>query len=103
MGPRPLDRNLARYETLRSAIRKKNELVIHRWRPANWTYLLGFRKQEQGQNAVEIPKFDALIEEWEKRIAKLRDLKHQDPATVKEVHSLLEVRSSMFDVSGSRA
>ena len=50
---------------LRSAIRKKNELFFHRWRPENWTYLFGFRKQEQGQNAVEIPQFDPLIAEWE--------------------------------------
>jgi glucose/arabinose dehydrogenase/lysophospholipase L1-like esterase len=90
------------YENLRRAILKKNELFFHRWRPANWTYLLGFRKQEQGQNAVELPKFDPLIEEWEGRIAKLRDLKRQDPAAVKVVRSLFEVRSSMFDVSGSR-
>ena len=77
------------FELLRAAIRKKNELFFHRWRPENWTYLFGFRKQEQGQNAVEIPRFDPLIEEWEKRIAKLRDLKHQDPATVTEVQGLL--------------
>ena len=76
-------------QILRSAIRKKNELFFHRWRPANWTYLLGFRNGEQGQNAVELPKFDPLIAEWEARIAKLRDLKHQDPATVKEVQALL--------------
>jgi glucose/arabinose dehydrogenase len=73
---------------LNAAIRKKNELFFHRWRPANWTYLLGFRKGEQGQNAVELPQFDPLIAEWEARIAKLRDLKHQDPATVKEVSEL---------------
>jgi glucose/arabinose dehydrogenase len=79
---------------LLNAIRKKNELFFHRWRPANWTYLFGFRKYEQGQNAVEIPKFDPLIEEWERRIAKLRDLKHQDPATVKEVTELLGKTSS---------
>jgi len=76
-------------QALRSAIRKKNELFFHRWRPENWTYLFGFRKYEQGQNAVEIPKFDPLIAEWEARIAKLRDLKHPDPATVKEVQALL--------------
>lgn len=77
------------FQLLRSAIRKKNELFFHRWRPANWTYLLGFRKHEQGQNAVELPKFDPLIAEWEARIAKLRDLKHQNKATVKEVAALL--------------
>ncbi|MBI3851457.1 MAG: HEAT repeat domain-containing protein [Verrucomicrobia bacterium] len=81
--------NKAGHKALLNAIRKKNELFFHRWRPENWTYLFGFRKHEQGQNAVEIPKFDPLIAEWEARIAKLRDLKHQDPATVKEVQELL--------------
>jgi len=97
--------NAKREEPLRAAIRKKNELFFHRWRPANWTYLFGFRKQEQGQNAVEIPKFDPLIEEWEKRIAKLRDLKHQDPATLKEVSELttLNVQHSTFNVQRSTA
>ncbi len=77
------------YQTLNSAIRKKNELFFHRWRPENWTYLFGFRKGEQGQNGVEIPRFDPLIAQWDARIAKLRDLKHQDPAMVKEVQDLL--------------
>ena len=72
-------------DSLLQLIRKKNELFFHRWRPANWTYLFGFRKQEQGQNSVEIPKFDPLIAEWDARIAKLRDLRKQDPATVAEV------------------
>lgn len=80
-------------EILRSAIRKKNELFFHRWRPANWTYLLGFRKHEQGQNAVELPKFEPFIAEWEARIAKLRDLKNQDAATVKEVQQLFAAES----------
>ncbi len=74
---------------LNSAIRKKNELFFHRWRPENWTYLFGFRKGEQGQNGVEIPRFDPLIAQWDARIAKLRDLKQQDPAMVKEVQDLL--------------
>lgn len=77
------------YDLLNAAIRKKNELFFHRWRPANWTYLFGFRKHEQGQNSVEIPKFDPLIAEWEARIARLRDLKKQDPAAVKEVQQWL--------------
>ncbi len=100
-GPGPSDQSLARYEALRSAIRKKNELFFHRWRPENWTYLFGFRKQEQGQNAVEIPKFDPLIAEWEGRIARLRDLKHQDPATVKEATEMLvksEIRNPKSEI-----
>jgi hypothetical protein len=47
--------------SLRKAIIHKNELFFHRWRPANSTYLFGFRKHEQGQNAKEIPEFDPLI------------------------------------------
>lgn len=80
-------------ELLRSAILKKNELFFHRWRPENWTYLLGFRKYEQGQNAGEILKFDPLAAEWDARIARLRDLKHQDSATVTEVRKLLAAGS----------
>ncbi len=49
-------------EKLRQLTRKKNELYFYRWRPQNETYLFGFRKHEQGQNAVEIPQFDPLVE-----------------------------------------
>jgi putative membrane-bound dehydrogenase-like protein len=59
-------------EELRQVILKKNELFFHRWRPQNNTYLFLFRKHEQGQNAKEIPQFDPLIEEQEKKIAELR-------------------------------
>jgi hypothetical protein len=58
-------------ETLRQAIVKKNELFFHRFRPANETYIFGFRQKEQGRNAVEMPQFDALVEEQEKRIVEL--------------------------------
>jgi lysophospholipase L1-like esterase len=59
-------------EKLREAIIEKNRLYFHRWRPQNETYLFGFRKHEQGQNAVEIPKFDPLVAKQEEEIAKLR-------------------------------
>ncbi len=59
-------------ERLRQLIIEKNLLFFHRYRPQNETYLFGFRKYEQGKNAVEVPRFDALIEEKEKEIAKLR-------------------------------
>ncbi len=59
-------------EKLRQAIVAKNRLYFYRWRPANETYLFGFRKAEQGKNAVEIPEFDPLVVEKEKEIAKLR-------------------------------
>ncbi len=56
---------------LQAAVVAKNELFFYRWRPQNFTYLFGFRKHEQGQNAVEVPQFDPLIEAAEHRIAKL--------------------------------
>jgi len=59
-------------EKLRQTIIEKNRLYFHRWRPQNETYLFGFRKHEQGQNAREIPQFDPIIEKLEKEIAKLR-------------------------------
>jgi lysophospholipase L1-like esterase len=59
-------------ERLRRAIVAKNLLYFHRWRPQNETYLFGFRKYEQGQNAVEIPKFDPLVAKQEAEIARLK-------------------------------
>ncbi|MEQ8791577.1 MAG: SGNH/GDSL hydrolase family protein [Pirellulaceae bacterium] len=66
-GPEP-----SQIERLRREIGKKNELFFHRYRPQNETYLFLFRKHEQGNNAVEIPMFDPLIEQQEALIAKLR-------------------------------
>lgn len=59
-------------EQLRQNIVEKNRLYFNRWRPENETYLFGFRKHEQGQNAVEIPRFDPLVAAREAVIAKLR-------------------------------
>jgi hypothetical protein len=59
-------------EKLRKAIVAKNEQYFHRWRPQNETYLFGFRKGEQGKNAVEIPQFDPFIQKLEAEIARLR-------------------------------
>ena len=42
-------------------------------------YIFGFRKREQGKNAVEMPQFDPLIAAEEARIAVLRTLR---PAAV---------------------
>jgi putative heme-binding domain-containing protein len=70
-------------EQLRTAILRKNEWFFHRSRPANMAYIFGFRKREQGQNAVEIPKFDEFIAAEEKRIAQLRSL--QPGVTVPEI------------------
>lgn len=71
-------------ETLRQAIIAKNRLLDYRYRPANWTYLYGFRKHEQGQNAGEIPKFDPLVAEKEAEIAKLRQPLRHDYELVRE-------------------
>jgi lysophospholipase L1-like esterase len=56
------------YESLRQLIRTKNELYFHRWRPQNITYLYGFRKHEQGNNAADIARFDPFVKELEERI-----------------------------------
>lgn len=58
----------AELEPLRAAVLHKDELFFNRWRPQNETYLFGFRKHEQGQNAKEIPEFDPLIEEADAKI-----------------------------------
>ncbi|MHB1561080.1 MAG: SGNH/GDSL hydrolase family protein [Isosphaeraceae bacterium] len=63
--------DLEQVERLRATINRKNRLFFHRWRPQNITYLFGFRKHEQGRNAVEIPQFDPLVAEQEARIARL--------------------------------
>jgi hypothetical protein len=57
---------------IRSNIIKKNELFFHRWRPQNETYLFGFRKHEQGNNAREVFEFDPLVAAEEKKIAEFR-------------------------------
>ena len=59
-------------ETLRETINRKNEHFFHQWRPQNETYLRGFRKHEQGQNAADIPKFTPFIEAEEMKIEALK-------------------------------
>ena len=56
------------YDQLVDLLIRKNELYFHRWRPQNITYLFGFRKHEQGNNAAEIAEFDPLIVDYEKQI-----------------------------------
>jgi hypothetical protein len=58
----------SQYEALRGSLLKKNELYFHRWRPQNITYLFGFRKHEQGNNAADIARFDPFIQQLEKEI-----------------------------------
>ncbi len=59
-------------DSLTAAILRKNDLFFHRTRPANSTYLFGFRKQEQGRNAVEIPQFDPLVDAVDAEIDALK-------------------------------
>jgi hypothetical protein len=56
------------YERLKELIRNKNELYFHRWRPQNITYLFGFRKHEQGNNAADIARFDPFVRDLEGKI-----------------------------------
>lgn len=56
------------HEALYECINEKNELFFHRHRPQNETYLLLFRKHEQGNNAVELPAFDPLVDSLDQRI-----------------------------------
>ena len=57
---------------LRDAIIEKNALYFRKYRPQNETYLVGFRKYEQGQNAVELDLLDPLIHEIENEIGRLK-------------------------------
>lgn len=66
---------------LRQAIIEKNRLYFHHWRPQNITYLFGFRKHEQGQNAPEVAEFKKLVAEAEAEIARLRKAVADDAAT----------------------
>lgn len=59
-------------EDLRRRIIEKNEVFFHRHRPQNETYLRGFRKHEQGNNAIEIYAFDPLVVEKDREIFALR-------------------------------
>jgi lysophospholipase L1-like esterase len=57
----------SRLAKARQLVVEKNTLFFHRWRPANETYIFLFRKHEQGNNAAEIPRFDPLVEEAERK------------------------------------
>ncbi len=53
---------------LSQQIVRKNELFFNHYRPQNETYLLLFRKHEQGNNAAELAEFTPLIEAADKKI-----------------------------------
>ncbi len=58
-------------EAIRRKVVEKNMQFFHRWRPQNITYLTGFRKHEQGNNAVEIAQFDPIVEKIESEIGEI--------------------------------
>jgi len=58
-------------EVIRQKVVEKNMQFFHRWRPQNITYLTGFRKHEQGNNAVEIAQFDPIVVRIENEIAEI--------------------------------
>jgi hypothetical protein len=67
-----IPRNNTQFQNLIKLIKQKDFLFFNRYRPQNETYLFLFRKHEQGNNAVEIPQFDPLIEELDQKIAALK-------------------------------
>jgi lysophospholipase L1-like esterase len=71
-----MDRNGAligadRLEQIRQLSIQKNIQFFNQWRPANETYIFGFRQKEQGRNAAEMPKFAEPIAKLEDQITKL--------------------------------
>ncbi len=59
-----------RFDAVRKAVLKKNELYFHKYRPQNETYLFGFRKHEQGKNAAEVKELEKMIEAADRDIQK---------------------------------
>jgi hypothetical protein len=58
-----------KFERLRKLVVAKNAEYFNYWRPQNDTYILGYRKKEQGKNAVELPQFLPIVEAKEREIA----------------------------------
>jgi lysophospholipase L1-like esterase len=63
------------YEQIRQLSIQKNVQYFNSWRPANETYIFGFRSYEQGKNAAEMPKFAEPIARLEDQITKLAQQK----------------------------
>ncbi len=59
-------------EKLRKLIIQKNFDFFNDWRAQNDTYILGYRKHEQGRNAPEMAQFEKLTEEADAQIARMR-------------------------------
>ena len=80
---------------LRAALQRRNDLFFHRWRPANHTYIFGFRKHEQGRNASEMDQFDALLVQADAVIAGL--VAGQQPAGVPVKPAIVPVNTAAPD------
>ena len=63
--------NFKKAEHLRQAVLAKNEQHFNQWRPQNTTYLFGFRKHEQGRNAVEVEQIEPYLKRFDTRIRHL--------------------------------
>jgi len=59
-------------EKLRELIVRKNFDFFNDWRAQNDTYILGYRKHEQGRNAPEMAEFEKLAEEADGQVAQNR-------------------------------
>ena len=66
------DPDVKQEEKLRELVIAKNAEYFNFWRPENDTYIFGYRKHEQGQNGVEVPRFAPLVEQKDADIARLR-------------------------------
>jgi hypothetical protein len=55
-------------EDLRNLIIAKDHDFFNYWRPQNDTYIFGYRKHEQGRNAVEVPNFLKMTQDKEPQI-----------------------------------
>jgi lysophospholipase L1-like esterase len=62
----------SREEKLRELIIRKNFDFFNDWRAQNDTYILGYRKHEQGRNAPEMTAFEKLAQDADAQIAKCR-------------------------------
>jgi len=71
LGLKPVQLSPSVEQEVRDLTFQKNRQYFYNWRPQNITYLLGFRKHEQGQNAKELPQFIPLIEKNEAEIHRL--------------------------------
>ncbi|MEI6535509.1 MAG: SGNH/GDSL hydrolase family protein [Verrucomicrobiaceae bacterium] len=64
---------LREFTALRQEVIRKDFLFFNRWRPANETYLFGFRKHEQGKNGAEMQQFDPLVNEADQKTLALKN------------------------------